>query len=190
MTSIVAPIAADESDEHLMDRVQADDTAAFGELYDRHASRAFRVAQSVCRDAGRAEDAVQEGFLSIWRSRSSYRSGQGSFKAWAMQVTRNRAIDSIRREKSRVALAELEADPVDSTAATVSDRVVARSEGDALREALLRLPDVQSEVITLAFFGQLSHSEIAARLSLPPGTVKGRIRLGLEKLRREMRVGA
>jgi RNA polymerase sigma-70 factor (ECF subfamily) len=138
-----------------MHRVQADDAEAFAELYDRHASRAFGVARALCFDAGRAEDAVQEGFLSIWRARRSYRPDKGSFQAWAMVAVRSRA-------------------------------VIERGDRDALVGALGQLPVTQAEVIALALFGELTHGEIAAQLALPPGTVKGRMRLGLEKLRSQL----
>jgi RNA polymerase sigma-70 factor, ECF subfamily len=81
-----------------MRRVQADDPSAFGELYDRHAGRAWSVARAICHDAGRAEDAVQEGFLAVWRTQDSYRSERGSVQAWLMTIVRNRAIDATRRE--------------------------------------------------------------------------------------------
>src|SRR6476619_3688320 len=84
------------SDEALMARVQQGDADAFGELYDRHALRAFRVARAICHDAGRAEDAVQDGFLAIWTSRAHFDPRFGSFKSWSTSIVRNRAIDSNR----------------------------------------------------------------------------------------------
>ena len=176
---------AKQDDETLMHRVQANDQAAFAELYDRHAVQAFRVARSVCRDTRRAEDAVQEGFLSVWRSRAQYRRGQGSVRAWTMMIIRNRAIDSYRNALARPQEVAHPADReiIDTASGSPSDEVIARSESDTLRTALQRLPEPQAEAITLAFYGGLSHSEIAAQLKLPPGTVKGRMRLGLEKLR-------
>ena len=174
-----------ESDEQLMGRVQADDIRAFEQLYDRYAMRAFRIARSVCRDSGRAEDAVQEGFLGVWRGRMSYRSAY-SFKSWAMQIIRNRAIDASRREGCRPPVVEHWDDATDSACASAADQALALTEAEALRATLQHLPAAQSEVITLAFFGHMTHTEIAQRLSLPAGTVKGRMRLGLEKLRQEM----
>lgn len=174
-----------------MARAQAGDTSAFAELYDRHATRAFRVARAVCSDTSRAEDVVQEGFLAIWRNRASFRPQTGTFQAWSMKIVRNRAIDSSRRAASRPPMqnADLDrGDPPDVGSSPVSpqDEVMARSESEALLASLRRLPESQAEVIVLAFYGELSHSEIAAQLGLPAGTVKGRMRLGLEKLRAEM----
>lgn len=175
-----------ESDEALMRRVQRDETAAFEVLYDRHSGQALGVARSVCFDAGRAEDAVQESFLSIWRSRERYRPEAGSFRAWAMTIVKHRAIDSGRTAASRPQLAEIQSELPDTATASAADEVVARDQANMLRRSLQGLPDGQSEVIALAFFGELSHSEIASQLGLPLGTVKGRMRLGLEKLRTRM----
>jgi RNA polymerase sigma-70 factor (ECF subfamily) len=173
------------SDEELMGRVRGGDQAAFGELYDRHATRAYRVARSVCNSHSQAEDAVQEGFLSLWRARSQYRTGHGTFQAWAMTTVRRRAIDSLRNEAAakRPQVVPLE-DARDARSTDDPHRAAAaRKSADDLAAALRRLPDEQAEVVVLAFFGELSHREIAQRLALPPGTVKGRMRLGLEKLR-------
>lgn len=159
---------AEQSDAALMLRMREDDSKAFGELYDRYVALAFRVANSVCPDAGRAEDAVREGFLSIWRGRAQYQPGSGSVKGWALALVRRQAMDAERREASE------------------RNVPVARSEADALRAVMARLPDIQAEVITLAFFGGLTDSEIAEQLSLPAGTVKGRMRLGMHKLRAAM----
>ena len=181
----MASLIAGQDDEALMVRVQADDDLAFAELYDRHAPRALQVARTICRDTRRAEEAVQEGFLSIWRSRGRYEPARGSFQAWSMMMVRSRAIDSYRARSVRPPEQPdlLSGEGTEAVGASPSDEVIARSEGDALRTCLDQLPEAQAEVITLAFFGGLSHSEIATRLHLPPGTVKGRMRLGLEKLR-------
>lgn len=181
-------IKVDETDDVLMRRVQGDDALAFGELYDRHITRALRIARSVGHRSTRAEDAVQEGFLSVWRSRASYRPGAGSFQAWAMSIIRHRAVDAIRSDTAgaRPQLTHLTDGMQDTASASLQDEAIDRSQGHTLRALLRQLPDAQAEVIILAFFGELSHTEIAAELSLPEGTVKGRMRLGLKKLRAEM----
>jgi RNA polymerase sigma-70 factor (ECF subfamily) len=183
--------AQNESDAVLMARAQAGEELAFQRLYDRHAGRAFRVALCICHDPGRAEDAVQEGFLSIWRGRASYRSQAGSFQAWAMKIVHNRALDSYRAVAARPPCQrrlhdEERTAALEDVTVSPSDQAITRAEGEALRALLAGLPRVQAEVIVLAFYGGLSHSEIATQLNLPPGTVKGRMRLGLEKLRREL----
>jgi RNA polymerase sigma-70 factor (ECF subfamily) len=178
------------TDEQLMRRVQRDDVDAFEQLFDRHAGRALRVARSVCRDGGHAEDAVQEGFLSIWRSRTKYRPDMGSFRAWSMSVVRNRAVDATRRSRAahrpRTVNIDTIAELRETTHPSPVDQAIRQTDTEALRAALSRLPDAQAEVITLAYYGELTHTEIATRLAIPTGTVKGRMRLGLEKLRREI----
>jgi RNA polymerase sigma-70 factor (ECF subfamily) len=182
----------DRTDEALMVRAQAGDTDAFAQLYGCYSERALRIARAICRDQSCAEDAVQEGFLAIWRSRADYRPEAGSFQAWSMRIVKHRAIDSSRRVAARPRTQtddayddQLQFDP---NPTTPQGAAVAQSEREGLIASLRQLPEAQTEVIVLAFFGELSHSEIAALLELPPGTVKGRMRLGLEKLRREMEV--
>jgi RNA polymerase sigma-70 factor (ECF subfamily) len=157
---------------------------AFGVLYARYYERAYRVARSVCRDDGRAEEAVQEAFISIWRTRRTYEMQEGKVAAWVLTVARYRAIDVTRRNGLH-AVHRASDDTLHAVRAPhcVVEQVVARAEASELRRLLARLPDVQREVIMLAFYGQLTHSEIAARLNLPAGTVKGRMRLGLQRLR-------
>lgn len=180
-----------QSDENLMERVREDDAAAFGLLYDRHAAAAFKVARSICATSVLAEDAVQEGFLSIWRGRATYEPEGRPFRGWALQVVRNRAIDSHRRAKARPQAISDEVDRTRAaTARSAHDEAVARSEHRELNDALDRLPAAQAEVIALAFFGGMSHTQIAERLDLPSGTVKGRMRLGLEKMRRGLKIRA
>ena len=168
-------------------RVRDDDsTEAFGELYDRYVQLALRVAWSVCRDAGRSEEAVQDGFLSVWRARSRYRPESGSVKGWILIHLRHRAIDAARRgaaARNGEWLVAVDAAAPDRGSPLPPDAVIARDEGDAMRASIARLPDAQSEVIMLAFYGGLTHKEIAEQLGLPPGTIKGRMRLGLHKLR-------
>lgn len=173
-----------------MGRVQRDDVDAFEQLFDRHAVRALRVAASVCRDRGHAEDAVQEGFLSIWRGRADYRPEKGTFRVWSMSIVRFRAVDAARRVAARPPVTRTDAaaapEAHDPAQPSPEDQAVQRGDDDALHAALARLPEAQAEVIALAYFGELTHTEIARHLDLPSGTVKGRMRLGLEKLRRHL----
>jgi RNA polymerase sigma-70 factor, ECF subfamily len=188
MTSSVGGRTAAASDEALMRWVQADDARAFEALYDRNVGLAWRLARSICRDAGRAEEAVQDAFVSAWRSRVSYRPETGSVRSWLMTIVRKRALDSVRRETASHC-PPLAADDYagrDPSGASSQDEVISRSEADALRARLQALPDAQAEVIALAFYGGLTHTEIARALSLPQGTVKGRMRLGLTKLREQL----
>jgi len=175
------------SDSEVMEEIIAGSVEAFGELYDRYSARAFRVARSVCRDHGAAEDAVQEAFVTIFKSRSSYRSQRGTVAAWVMMVVLSRAIDVSRvqsrhatRRASDAALAVLHA------RGDVIDQAGGRIDARRVRVALAALPDAQREAIALAYYGELTHAEIAERLGVPFGTVKGRIRLGLSKLRLDL----
>ncbi|MDQ6834672.1 MAG: sigma-70 family RNA polymerase sigma factor [Actinomycetota bacterium] len=175
---------AARGDSELMGEVSAGSVEAFAELYDRFCNRAYGVAFSVCRDDGRAQDAVQEAFLSLWKSRANYRPHQGTVAAWLLTVVRYRAIDLTRRNGNHATRWASE-DRLDERPAPddVSEKIIQREDATRLQASLARLPDEQQEVITLAYYGQLSHSEIATRLDLPAGTVKGRMRLGLQKLR-------
>ena len=160
---------------------------SFVDLYDRYCERAYRVARVVCRDDGRAEEAVQDGFLSVWNSRTDYRPEQGSVAAWLLTVVRYRAID-IARSNDRHASRRASDDQLErrSSVEEPFKTAVKRDDAQRLQASLAMLPDAQAEVITLAYYGQLTHTEIAAHLGLPAGTVKGRMRLGLQKLKADI----
>lgn len=167
-----------------MRQIESGSAHAFEELYDRYRARAYRVARSVCRDDARAEDAVQEAFASIWRGRAPYRPSRGTVAAWLSSVVRYRAIDLARRNGTHTTHRAGE-EVIQSCRAPddVAGQAVAREDADRLHALLEGLPDAQREVITLAYYGELTHTEIATALGLPTGTVKGRMRLGLGKLR-------
>jgi RNA polymerase sigma-70 factor, ECF subfamily len=179
-----APIAVARDDDQLMKQIESGNADAFEELYARYYSRAYRVAWSVCRDDGRSEEAVQDSFVSIWRSPGTYRPERGTVAGWLLCVVRYRAID-VARGDARHATRRAHSDTIGSraTPGDMSDEVAAGDDADRLAGLLRLLPDAQQEVIALAFYGQLTHAEIATQLGLPPGTVKGRMRLGLQKLR-------
>jgi RNA polymerase sigma-70 factor, ECF subfamily len=173
------------ADEELMQLVLDGEVRAFEVIFDRHASAAFSLAYRMCSRRSNAEDIVQEAFLSLWRSSTGYDPGRGSVRSWVLSVVHNRAIDVFRRQGSRDSrdvsddgIAERLPAP-DSTDAEVARRDDARQ----VRTALDELPPDQRQVIELAYFGGFTHTQIAEMLELPPGTVKGRMRLGLTKLR-------
>ena len=181
------PPRTSRDDEQLMEQVQAGSVDAFAELYTRYCGQAYQLSRWVCRDDGRAEDAVQEGFVAVWRNRASYLAQRGTVAAWILTIVRHRAIDVGRRDDrhtSRRATVDWvdERPAPDDTAAAVADR----AEAEQIQALLARLPDAQREVIALAFYAQLTHTEIAARLGVPSGTVKGRMRLGLHRLRADL----
>ncbi len=168
-----------------MDLVRDGDTRAFEVVFDRHSGVAFSLAYRMCGRRALAEDIVQEAFLSLWRTGARYDRTRGSVRSWVLSAVHNRAIDAFRRESIREGktiaddgLSERIEEPV-----RTAEEVERRDEAHQIRTALDSLPGEQRRVIELAYFGGFSHSEIAELLSLPAGTVKGRMRLGLSKLR-------
>lgn len=173
-------------DEALIARVAAGDLAAFGLLFDRHRPTALALAARICGPA-LAEEAVQDAFLQISRAAQTYVPALGSARTWMLGIVRLRAIDAWRRDdrhlRRRVDADRLETLHDDDELEITVQR---RDEARTVRALLNALPSEQARVITMAYFQQLTHEEIARRLSLPVGTVKGRIRLGLGKLRAPM----
>lgn len=168
-----------------MDLLQNGQPHAFEVIFDRHAGAAFSLAYRMCGRRAMAEDVVQEAFLSLWRSGARYERSRGSVRSWVLGVVHNRAIDAFRRELSKDSrdlreseLAERMPGPL-----LTDTEVERRDDARQVRGALGELPADQRRVIELAYFGGFSHREIAEMLALPPGTVKGRMRLGLSKLR-------
>ena len=163
--------------------------AAFEVLYDRHGGAAYSLAYRIVGDRIAAEDVTQEAFLSIWRSNARFDRARGSVRSWVLSVVRNRAIDALRRGGAQAPKLDhdddslLEARPAEER---TEDEAIRRETSRELRGALGRLPEDQSQVIQLAYFGGFSHSEIAEMLGMPLGTVKGRMRLGLEKIRAQL----
>lgn len=158
--------------------------AALADLYDRYAGLAYGIAVRILGDPGRAEDAVQEAFLGVWNRASSFDAHRGSLRTWLMASVRNRSIDFLRGRGAHER-AEIELDPESTQVASQSDpwRDVALSlERTAVREALASLPTEQRQVVELAYYGGYSQTEIADMTRVPLGTVKGRMRLALEKM--------
>jgi RNA polymerase sigma-70 factor (ECF subfamily) len=156
-------------------------------LYDAHHRQAIGLAYRLLGDLGDAEEAVQEVFLSAWRSAHTYDPARGSTHTWILSMVRNRCIDVLRARKRRPVQPLAEGlDPPDTS--DVPSEAVSNVDAAAARVALEALPPEQKQAIELAYFAGLSHSEIAAQLAAPIGTVKGRIRLGLDRLRISMGV--
>jgi RNA polymerase sigma-70 factor (ECF subfamily) len=174
------------ADEDLMPLVERKDPSAFELVYDRHGGAAYSLAYSIVGDRGTAEDVTQEAFLSLWRSGARYDRARGSVRTWLLGVVRNRAIDALRREATRAPTVELQLErlPDQGPYTELTDAEALRQEAAReVRGALRMLPADQLKVIELAYFGGLSHSEIAEALGMPLGTVKGRMRLAMEKIR-------
>jgi RNA polymerase sigma-70 factor (ECF subfamily) len=174
------------ADEDLMPLVERKDPSAFELVYDRHGGAAYSLAYRIVGDSGTAEDVTQEAFLSLWRSGARYDRARGSVRTWLLGVVRNRAIDALRREATRAPTVELQLErlPDQGPYTELTDAEALRQEAAReVRGALRMLPADQLKVIELAYFGGLSHSEIAEALGMPLGTVKGRMRLAMEKIR-------
>jgi len=173
------------ADEELMELVQDGEVRAFELIFDRHASPAFSLAYRMCGRPAMAEDIVQEAFLSLWRSAAAYDPARGGVRAWILSIVRNRAIDAFRREGAKAATDVGEEGLAERLPALeLTDREAERrDDARQVRDALKGLPPDQRQVIELAYFGGFTHTQIAEMLKLPAGTVKGRMRLGLSKLR-------
>jgi len=175
-----------------MPLVERKDPSAFELVYDRHGGPAYSLAYRIVGDRGTAEDVTQEAFLSLWRSGAKYDRARGSVRTWLLGVVRNRAIDALRREATRAPTVELELErlPDQGPYTELTDAEALRREAAReVRGALRTLPADQLKVIELAYFGGLSHSEIADALGMPLGTVKGRMRLAMEKIRATLAEG-
>lgn len=176
------------ADEDLMQLVRKGDAQAFEAIYDRHASAAFSLAYRMVGNRNGAEDVSQEAFLSMWRSGARYDRARGSVRTWILGIVHHRAIDALRRsfvhDRRRASDEGLEErfESADRTEVEVARRDEART----IRGAMDTLPAEQCQVIELAYFGGFTHTEIAEMLETPVGTVKGRMRLGLEKMRNQL----
>jgi RNA polymerase sigma-70 factor (ECF subfamily) len=173
------------ADEELMQLVYRSKADAFEVIYDRHADAAFSLAYRICAQRALAEDVVQEAFLSLWRSRTRYDRNRGSVRTWVLGIVHNRSIDALRRRavRDRGLIHEEGLEERVAAPERTDLDVARREEAREIRDALDGLPDEQSRVIELAYFGGMTHVQIASMLSTPVGTVKGRMRLGLAKMR-------
>jgi RNA polymerase sigma-70 factor (ECF subfamily) len=175
-------------DADLLRRIARDDREAFAQLYDRFSRPLYATALRVLNNPAEAEDIVQDVFLALWEKAASFESTRGSAFAWAVTLTRNRAIDRIRMRNRRAEL--LSQTTAEDAGTQPSDagpdsatRLLFKEQTGAVRAAVAALPPEQQRAVELAFFSGLTQQEIAARLQEPLGTVKARIRRGLLKLR-------
>ncbi len=178
-------------DDLLMERLAEGDSRALEQLYDRYHVLVYSVALRVVRDEMLAEDIVQEVFLRLWRRPQAFDPARGRLLSWLMSVTRNRAIDEVRRVSRRVRVEDRRPDAADALQST--DRLDApelaatiNSERREVRDALATLPPPQRQVLELAYFEGLTQTEIAERTGAPLGTVKTRTRLAMDRLRQRL----
>ncbi len=172
------------ADEDLISLVETNDPQAFAVLYDRHSRAAYSLAYRMMGERQAAEDLVQDAFLKVWRSAGSYRVERGSVRTWLLSIVHNRGIDQLRSTASRRRTQEkIEASAPRSQPSEAFAQSWRNSQREQVREALKTLPSEQLKILELAYFSGYTHVEIAEILGLPLGTVKGRMRLGLKKMR-------
>ncbi len=172
------------ADEDLISLLGDGDAQAFALLYDRHSRAAFSLAYRMMGERQASEDLAQDAFIKIWRGAPSYRAGRGGVRTWILSIVRNRGIDQLRSHASRRRTQDkVEASAPKSEPSEAFAQSWRNSQRDQVREALNSLPQEQLKILELAYFSGYTHVELAELLDLPLGTVKGRMRLGLKKLR-------
>lgn len=170
------------SDALLYERVRGKDKAALEELYDRYEKMLFSYLCKMTGDRDIAEEALQEVFVKIWRGTGTYNESKGKFVAWLVTMSRNAAVDLIRKQKKpSVPLDEVA--EVESTETSVEETVEVKEKREQIHEAVRHLSDEQQKMVDLFYFKGYTHETIAEKCGIPLGTVKSRIRLALKKLK-------
>lgn len=172
-----------QSDEALLASIQGKDVAALETLYDRHRVLAYSLALRVVSNPSDAEDVVQEAFLNVWRAAGTFRRERSTARSWILSIVHHRAIDKLRSRQHRPKVVEIEEGLVIPDNTDVWREVSAGLTRDDVRKALDVLPAEQRETIELAYFKGYTHTQIAQLMEVPLGTVKGRMRIGLHRLR-------
>jgi RNA polymerase sigma-70 factor (ECF subfamily) len=173
------------TDADLLRALAARDLGALAGLYDRYGRLAYSLAYRILGESEAAEDVVQDAFLSAWRGAGSYRRDRGNPRAWLLSIVHHRAVDILRRKTTfrPAPLEAAETQPADDDTAAAAERNV---EQRTVRAALDTLPQAQRRTIELAYFGGYTHVELSELMGVPLGTVKGRMRIGLQKMRRAL----
>ncbi len=172
-----------QSDEELMASIQEKDVRALEVFYDRHRVLAYSLALRILSSPPDAEDVLQESFLNVWRSSRTYRANKSTARSWLLSIVHHRSIDKLRSRQSRPQLADLEEGMIIPDSVDVWRQVADNLTREDVQKALSILPREQRETIELAYFKGYTHTEIAQRMEVPLGTVKGRMRIGLHKLK-------
>ena len=170
------------TDRALVAHIAAGDADAFEELYRRHCDHAFMLARKLCAGRELAEEVTQESFISLWRSAHRYRPALGSVRVWLSSIVRNRAIDARRRSSVRPVESPVREEGQGQLHTAIGADTPAPERAVVL-SLIAELPAPQKEAVFLAYFGGMTHDEIADWSQAPLGTVKGRIRMGLQKIR-------
>jgi RNA polymerase sigma-70 factor, ECF subfamily len=173
-------------DAALVHRLLQRDVSAFEQLYDRHSRAVYGLVLRILRQAGTAEEVVQDVFLQLWRNAMQYDSSRGPFVPWLLTLARNRALDTLKLKSERQRRREEQADelpPVVAPAPQYEQILDEKRQAERVRALMSTLNSQQKKAIELAYFEGLSHTEIAAALKEPLGTVKSWIRNGLLRLK-------
>lgn len=176
---MTADTKAVPSDAGLVSAIASGDESAMGQLYDRYSAVVYSIALRVLGDAGTAEDLLQEIFIQLWQNPMAFDSDRGALAPWLVAITRNRAIDWLRKRRPETPVTEV---PLSIEPDLASQTDFSRSVGK-IRAMLDKMPTTQRDVLEMAYFEGLTHSEIAAMTGQPLGTVKTHIRSGLLTLR-------
>ncbi len=178
-------MGSDRQDHVLIEALAARDLTALSALYDRYGRVAYTLAYRILGESGTAEDVVQDAFLSAWRGAATFKRDRGNVRSWLLSIVHHRAVDLLRR-RTAFRPAPLE-EAVEAAADVDTAEEAARSsDRRSVREALHGLPEAQRRTIELAYFGGYTQSELSELMGVPLGTVKGRMRIGLQKMRRAL----
>ncbi|HEY8417817.1 MAG TPA: sigma-70 family RNA polymerase sigma factor [Limnochordales bacterium] len=177
--------ATDTTDAQLMRRIQAGEEEALARLYDRYGGLVFTLALRMCGRSDVAEEIVQDVFLTVWRRGATWDPNRGSVQAWLITIARNRCIDHLRSAQHPPPVPL----PVDwaSNGAGPAELAERADAVRTVRRAVTQLPDKLREALEIVYYGGLSHTQAAAKLGIPAGTVKSRLRLAVERLARVLR---
>jgi len=173
-------------DAELLERISQGDEAAFTQLYERFSGPLYSLIRQMTNDDTEAQDALSEGFMQIWRRASTFDSERSAAFTWSVMLVRNKTIDRLRTRGRQVRVRERAAEQLSTADDVDSLSMLAphlREQAALVRDVVRNLPDEQRLPLEMSFFDGLTHDEISERLSAPLGTVKARIRRGLQRLR-------
>jgi RNA polymerase sigma-70 factor (ECF subfamily) len=180
--------SGDVDDTSLLRALQQGDQDAVATLYDRYAGAAYGLAMRVTANAATAEDVVQEAFVSLWKQAPRFHPERGQVRSWLLTIVHHKAVDAVRRRAGRPERALPEGAEEFIEASGRPDELAEMAlDAEAVREAVRQVPDDQRRVIEMAYFAGMTHVEIAEQTGVPLGTVKSRLRIGLEKMREYLR---
>jgi RNA polymerase sigma-70 factor (ECF subfamily) len=183
VSGVTGTQAPEITDEELLDRIRDRDISALDQLYERYSRATFALAYRMLSNRETAEEVVQDAFLSVWRQAETYKTGVGRVRPWLLSIAHHRAIDRMRRVRERVPNASLDEAWMKPDTTDTFGEVYRGLQREQIRAALAQLPREQRVAIDLAYFNGNTFVEIAEMMSVPVGTVKSRVRLGLEKMK-------